>query len=190
MSPDPRTTVPPGLAGVAHEPGVAKPDPVLVVDGLRRSFGGVTAVDVEHLEIPRGLITGLIGPNGAGKTTLFNLLTGFDAPDEGDWTFDGRSTAGWPAYRVARAGMVRTFQLTKALSRMTVLENLMLGAAQQRGERLVNALLPWRWRERGGGDPRPRGGPPRAVPSRPHARPVRGHAVRVGSGSCWRWRAR
>ena len=138
--------VPAGLVGVAEEPGVAKPDPVLVVDGLRRSFGGVTAVDVEHLEIPRGLITGLIGPNGAGKTTLFNLLTGFDAPDEGTWTFDGNTTAGWPAYRVARAGMVRTFQLTKALSRMTVLENLMLGATAQRGERLTSALLPWRRR--------------------------------------------
>jgi neutral amino acid transport system ATP-binding protein len=148
MSPDPQAqTVPAGLAGVAHEPGVAKPDPILVVDGLRRSFGGVTAVDVEHLEIPRGLITGLIGPNGAGKTTLFNLLTGFDAPDEGSWRFDGTSTAGWPAYRVARSGMVRTFQLTKALSRMTVLENLMLGAPRQRGERLTRALVPRLWRD-------------------------------------------
>lgn len=151
MSSDPNVTtsarpVPAGLVGVAEVPGVAKPDPVLVVDGLRRSFGGVTAVDVEHLEIPRGLITGLIGPNGAGKTTLFNLLTGFDAPDEGDWTFDGTSTAGWPAYRVARAGMVRTFQLTKALSRMTVLENLMLGATGQRGERLLSALVAPIWR--------------------------------------------
>ena len=151
MSSDPNVAmssrpVPAGLVGVAQEPGVAKPDPVLVVDGLRRSFGGVTAVDVEHLEIPRGLITGLIGPNGAGKTTLFNLLTGFDTPDEGDWTFDGASTAGWPAYRVARAGMVRTFQLTKALSRMTVLENLMLGATGQRGERLLSALVPPAWR--------------------------------------------
>lgn len=151
MSPDPDAPitpdVPAGLVGVAHEPGVAKPDPILVVDGLRRSFGGVTAVDVDHLEIPRGLITGLIGPNGAGKTTLFNLLTGFDAPDEGDWTFDGRSTASMPAYKVARAGMVRTFQLTKALARMTVLENLMLGAAGQRGESITSALLPWRWRD-------------------------------------------
>jgi neutral amino acid transport system ATP-binding protein len=151
MSSDPNATkparsVPAGLVGVAEVPGVAKPDPVLVVDGLRRSFGGVTAVDIEHLEIPRGLITGLIGPNGAGKTTLFNLLTGFDAPDDGDWTFDGISTAGWPAYRVARAGMVRTFQLTKALSRMTVLENLMLGATGQRGERLLSALVAPVWR--------------------------------------------
>ena len=143
MSPEP---VPAGLLGVAHEPGVAKPDPILVVDGLRRSFGGVTAVDVAHLEIPRGLITGLIGPNGAGKTTLFNLLTGFDAPDEGTWTFDGRDVAGVAPHRVARAGMVRTFQLTKALSRMTVVENLMLGGAGQTGERLATALAPRFWR--------------------------------------------
>ena len=61
-----------------------------MVDGVTRTFGGLTAVAVDHLEIQRGGITGLIGPNGAGKTTLFNLLTGFDQPDTGTWSFDGR----------------------------------------------------------------------------------------------------
>src|ERR1044071_9724875 len=101
------------LATIDPEPGVAKPDPILVADKVMRRFGGLTAVDVEHVEIQRGSITALIGPNGAGKTTFFNLLTGFDAPDEGSWTFNGRSLSGVAAHKVARAGMVRTFQLTK-----------------------------------------------------------------------------
>ena len=81
----------------AAEPGCKKRDPILVVDKVSRTFGGLTAVDVDHIEIPRGAITALIGPNGAGKTTLFNLLTGFDKPDTGKWTFDGRPVAGVPA---------------------------------------------------------------------------------------------
>src|SRR5689334_24849245 len=100
----------------------AKSDSILVADGVTRTFGGLTAVDVEHVEIQRGKITALIGPNGAGKTTFFNLLTGFDQPNEGDWSFNGRSLAKVPAYRVARMGMVRTFQLTKVLSLLTVME--------------------------------------------------------------------
>ena len=128
-------------------PGVKKVDPIIVADHIKRSFGGLTAVDVEHLEIPRGVITALIGPNGAGKTTLFNLLTGFDKPDTGQWTFDGTSISGIPAFKVARQGQVRTFQLTKALSLLTVLDNMKLGAKGQRGESLARALFPWIWRK-------------------------------------------
>ena len=134
------------LDGVAAEPGVAKPDPILLADGVRRSFGGLTAVDVDHLELQRGLITSLIGPNGAGKTTFFNLMTGFDRPDAGRWTFDGQPLSGLAAHKVARRGMVRTFQLTKALHRMTVLDNMRLAATGQRGERIVPALIHPGWR--------------------------------------------
>ncbi|MFN2556725.1 MAG: ABC transporter ATP-binding protein [Nitriliruptorales bacterium] len=137
-----------GLAGTPCEPGAAKPQPILVVDGLRRAFGGLVAVDVDHLEVQAGVITALIGPNGAGKTTLFNLLTGFDRPDSGTWTFDGRPLAGAAAHRVAQYGMVRTFQLTKALARMTVLENMMLGASHHDGERFFPALVRPLWRRR------------------------------------------
>ena len=135
------------LAGVDGRPGVPKPDPILVVDGVRRRFGGLTAVDVDHLEIQRGLITGLIGPNGAGKTTLFNLLTGFDEPDEGSWQFNGADMGGSVAHMLSSRGMVRTFQLTKALSKMTVLDNMMLGGIDQRGEHFASAFLRPAWRE-------------------------------------------
>jgi branched-chain amino acid transport system ATP-binding protein len=126
---------------VAPQPGVAKPDPVLVIDGLRRSFGGLTAVDVDHLEIQRNTITSIIGPNGAGKTTLFNLLTGFDSPDEGHHSLEGDLLLGVPAHKVAKRGMVRTFQLTKVLPRLTVLENMLVAAKGQKGETLLGALL-------------------------------------------------
>ncbi len=127
-------------------PGVAKVDPILVADGVTRNFGGLTAVDVAHLEVPRGAITALIGPNGAGKTTLFNLLTGFDKPDTGTWTFSGKSLAGVPAHKAARLGLVRTFQLTKALGLLTVLENMKLGAKEQRGESMLAGLFSALWR--------------------------------------------
>ncbi len=134
------------LADVPTEPGAAKPDPILVADGVVRQFGGLTAVDVGHVEIQRGAITALIGPNGAGKTTFFNLLTGFDEPDHGTWSFDGKPLSGVAAHRVARLGMVRTFQLTKALSRLTVIENMRLGATGQRGENVFRALFGSIWR--------------------------------------------
>ncbi|GAB7047281.1 ABC transporter ATP-binding protein [Catenuloplanes indicus] len=136
----------PSLADVPREPGAKKPDPILVADGVVRRFGGLTAVNVQHVEIPRGRITALIGPNGAGKTTFFNLLTGFDKPDEGTWTFNGKNLGGVAAHRVARLGMVRTFQLTKALNRLTVMDNMLLGATGQKGENFFRALIPGLWR--------------------------------------------
>jgi branched-chain amino acid transport system ATP-binding protein len=87
--------------GVDPAPGAPKPDPILVVDGVSKSFGGLMAVNVDHLEIQRGAITALIGPNGAGKTTFFNLLTGFDKPNSGRVVMDGDSISGVPPYRLA-----------------------------------------------------------------------------------------
>lgn len=134
------------LAGVEEVPGVAKPDPILVVDNMRRAFGGLVAVDVEHLEIQRGAITALIGPNGAGKTTFFNLLTGFDRPDSGTVFFDGKDVHRLSSHQRAREGMVRTFQLTKALTKLSVLENMKLGAKGQTGEHFLQSLLPFLWK--------------------------------------------
>jgi neutral amino acid transport system ATP-binding protein len=134
---------------VAAEPGSPKPDPILVVDGVTRRFGGLTAVNVDHLEIQRGAITALIGPNGAGKTTFFNLLTSFDQQDSGRIAFDGVDISDVAPYKLAKQGMVRTFQLTKALSRMTIIDNMKLGATGQVGESFWKALLPiWGVQER------------------------------------------
>ncbi|WP_370544966.1 ABC transporter ATP-binding protein [Frigoribacterium sp. VKM Ac-2530] len=149
------------LGSVERTPGSAKPDSILTVDNVVRRFGGMTAVDVQHVEVQRGAITALIGPNGAGKTTFFNLLTGFDkassAPttfnrgaDTAKWVFDGKPMGNVGAAKVARAGMVRTFQLTKALSRLTVMQNMLLGARDQPGENFFVGIVPplWRARER------------------------------------------
>ena len=127
------------------EPGCKKVDPILIADNVTRQFGGLTAVNVEHVEIPRGKITALIGPNGAGKTTFFNLLTGFDKPNTGSWTYEGRNLAGVPSYKVARLGMIRTFQLTKALSLLTVIDNMRLGSQSQSGEGFFRAFIRPLW---------------------------------------------
>ncbi|MGV1034514.1 MAG: ABC transporter ATP-binding protein [Microbacteriaceae bacterium] len=127
-------------------PGCKKVDPIIIADGVKRQFGGLTAVDVAHVEIPRNAITALIGPNGAGKTTFFNLLTGFDKPNEGTWSFDGQDLSGVPAYKVARMGLVRTFQLTKSLGLLTVLDNMLLGAQKQKGERFFSSLFRGIWK--------------------------------------------
>ena len=135
------------LKFVENKPGVHKPDPTLVADNVTRKFGGMTAVDVSHFEIERHGITALIGPNGAGKTTFFNLMTGFDTPNTGTWQFDGKDMAHVQPEKVARMGMVRTIQLTKVMSRLTVLDNMLLGAPVQPGEGMFRALFPGMWRK-------------------------------------------
>ncbi len=129
------------------EPGSVKPDAILTIDNVSRSFGGLKAVDVKRLEVQRGVITAFIGPNGAGKTTFFNLLTRFDDPDTGAWNFNGKPMQDQRSYAIAKAGMVRTFQLTKSLGKMSVMDNMMLGAKNQSGESLSRALLKGSWRK-------------------------------------------
>jgi len=118
-----------------------KHDPMLEVRGLRKGFGGVLAVDDASFDVGRGSITGLIGPNGAGKTTVFNLVSGFLRADRGTISFDGRRIDRRPAHVVARAGLVRTFQIPRVLTRMTVLENVMLAGRHQPGEVLGASLF-------------------------------------------------
>ena len=120
--------------------------PILTVRGVHRSFGGVVAVSVDEFHVDAGSIVALIGPNGAGKTTFFNVLTGFEKADGGTWSFEGRDLTGKPAYAVARAGMVRTFQTARVFPRLSVLDNVRLGATDQQGERLSRALLRRAWR--------------------------------------------
>ena len=111
--------------------------------------GYVPGVDILQgcsLELAPGELVGIIGPNGAGKTTFFNLLTGFDKPDSGHVELNGKSIDGVASHKLASQGMVRTFQLTKALSKLTVLENMMLGAKDQAGENILKALVSPLWR--------------------------------------------
>ena len=124
---------------------------IFVADGVVKRFGGIRAVDGATMSVREGSITALIGPNGAGKTTFFNVITGFYRPDGGGATFEGRPILGRPPYAIARLGMVRTFQITKALARMPVIDNMMLAAPDQPGERLINVVFrPARSRRREG----------------------------------------
>jgi len=100
-------------------------------------------VDDCSLSVQEGTIVGLIGPNGAGKSTLFDIISGFTKPDAGSIIFSGKQIAGLPAYKIARLGLVRTFQIPRALMRMTVLENMMLGSQNQTGEMIFRPILSW-----------------------------------------------
>jgi neutral amino acid transport system ATP-binding protein len=115
--------------------------PILAAEGVVKSFGGVRAVNGATMDVRKGSITALIGPNGAGKTTFFNVLTGFYRGDSGAVQFDGNQIIRRSPSAIARLGMVRTFQITKALSRMPVIDNMMLAAPDQPGERLANVVF-------------------------------------------------
>jgi neutral amino acid transport system ATP-binding protein len=114
---------------------------LLEVEEMVKRFGGIRAVDGATMKVRNGAITALIGPNGAGKTTLFNVVTGFYRGDRGSVIFDGRQVFGEAPYQIARRGMVRTFQITKALAAMPVIDNMMLAAPDQPGERFRNLIL-------------------------------------------------
>jgi len=113
---------------------------ILEADEVVKHFGGIYAVDGASLEVTQGSITALIGPNGAGKTTFFNVITGFYRSDGGAASFDGDPILGRSPHRIAQLGMVRTFQITKALARMSVLDNMMLAAPDQPGEHLLGLI--------------------------------------------------
>ncbi len=114
--------------------------PILEAAGVVKRFGGIRAVNGATLDVREGSITALIGPNGAGKTTFFNVVTGFYRPDGGRAAFQGDQILGARPHAIARLGMVRTFQITKALARMPVIDNMTLAAPDQPGERLLNVI--------------------------------------------------
>ncbi|MBG1267269.1 ABC transporter ATP-binding protein [Nostoc sp. WHI] len=119
----------------------SSPLPLLVATGLSKSFGGVKAVNEAKIEVAKGSITGLIGPNGAGKTTLFNLLSNFIRPDKGRVIFDGEPIHNLQPYQIAQQGVIRTFQVARTLSRLSVLENMLLAAQKQTGENFWQVQL-------------------------------------------------
>lgn len=113
----------------------------LTIANLTKRFGGVAAIDHCTLSLRKGRITGLIGPNGAGKTTLLNLISGLVKPDAGQIRFDDQDITGAAAHRIASLGLVRTFQIVRELSGLTVLESLLLSPAHQTGEAVAGALF-------------------------------------------------
>ena len=148
-TPRPATRLEGGIPGSrAPEGADGAPVALLRADGLSKSFGGVHAVREVGFDVPEDKIIGLIGPNGAGKSTVVGLVGGSLQPDGGRVVFRGENITRMPTYLRARHGLVRTYQLSSELRRLTVLENMLAGAQEQRGE-LFRVLLQGRraWRE-------------------------------------------
>jgi branched-chain amino acid transport system ATP-binding protein len=133
----------PGVSTAADETAGGESDVALRVEGLRKEFGGLVAVDDTTFEVETGSMTGLIGPNGAGKSTTFNCITGVYRPTAGRVVFEGEDITGLATHTVANKGLVRTFQIARELEEMTVLENMMLAPKGQRGESMWRSLLPY-----------------------------------------------
>ena len=113
----------------------------LKVTNLKKSFGGLKAVDVQSLSLNTNELTSIIGPNGAGKTTFFDLISGFQDSDEGKVYLNEKNITRSQPYSIARLGMIRTFQLTKVFDRMTVLENMMFSASTVNNDSFIKSLI-------------------------------------------------
>ncbi|HEY4347380.1 MAG TPA: ABC transporter ATP-binding protein [Gaiellaceae bacterium] len=114
---------------------------VMVVQGLRKEFGGLVAVNNVDFVVPRGKVVSLIGPNGAGKTTFFNMLTGVYKPTSGSVTFLGEDVTGKPPHAITARGVGRTFQNIRLFPNMTTLENVLVGMHSRLKANLFQAIL-------------------------------------------------
>jgi neutral amino acid transport system ATP-binding protein len=121
--------------------GTDPSQPILVLEDVVKGFGGLRAVDGASFAVAAGSITALIGPNGAGKTTVFDLISGYERPDAGAIRFEGLRVDTLASYRIARRGLVRTFQLTRIFPAMTVRDNMLIGAQEQAGESLLQVAF-------------------------------------------------
>ncbi|HEX6302123.1 MAG TPA: ABC transporter ATP-binding protein [Acidimicrobiia bacterium] len=115
--------------------------PMLEIDGLSKSFGGLKAINGLNLHVEEGEIVSVIGPNGAGKTTFFNLVTGMDSPDGGNIVFDGQNLVGLRPNQILQLGLARTFQNVRLFPAMTVLENVMVGQHARTSSGLLSAIF-------------------------------------------------
>jgi ABC-type branched-subunit amino acid transport system ATPase component len=114
-----------------------KGDPILIVEGLEKRFGGVRAIDGVGFTLKAGKLLGIIGPNGSGKTTLVNLLTGFVKPDTGKVSFRGKDITGRSPYRIAQAGIARTFQMVRPFYQLSAFKNLIIPLYSPRVKKLL-----------------------------------------------------
>ena len=114
---------------------------LISVNNLKKSFGGLKAVDVQELSFKEGELTSIIGPNGAGKTTFFDLISGFQNADSGSIFLKDKNISNAQPYKIARMGMVRTFQLTKVFDRMTVMENLLFSGSNIKNDSFLRSFI-------------------------------------------------